>query len=63
MNDQKKNLLKAKVSLSLLNVLGRRPTPEEVKRYWIASQVFYTTIVGAHFEKKQARLNNQLAIF
>ena len=63
MNDQKKNLLKAKVSLSLLNVLGRRPTTLEIEKYTIAAQVLWKTVCGTKSARSWMKKNNQLAIF
>jgi hypothetical protein len=63
MTDQKKKLLKAKISLALRTVLRRKPTEQEIEKYTIAAEVLYTAVLGVHFERKQQKKNGQLAIF
>jgi hypothetical protein len=63
MTEQKKKLLRAKISLALQNVLGRRPTPQEVEKYAIAAEVLYTAVLGTHFERQKQKENRQLPIF
>lgn len=63
MTDQQKRLLKAKIAVSLLNELGRRPTEQEVDRYTLAACVLYKTIVGVHYERKIQKDGGQLALF
>jgi hypothetical protein len=63
MTEQKKRLLKAKISLALHDELGRRPTQLEVERYTRAACVLYKTILGLHYERKAQKDSGQLAIF
>ncbi len=63
MTDQKKKLLKAKISIALLDELGRKPTEQEVTRYFVAAKVLYKAVLGLHFERQQQKRNGQLAIF
>jgi hypothetical protein len=63
MNDQKKRLLKAKIAVALLEELGRKPTEQEVERYWLAARVLFKAMLGMHVEQKAHRANGQLAIF
>ena len=63
MTDQQKRLLKAKISVALLDELGRRPTPEEVERYTRAACVLYKAILGVHYERKAQKDGGQLALF
>jgi hypothetical protein len=63
MNDQQKRLLKAKIAVALLDELGRKPTEQEVERYWLAARVLYKAVLGVHFERKAQKAAGQLAIF
>jgi hypothetical protein len=63
MTDQQKRLLKAKIAVSLLEELGRRPTPHEVERFTLAACVLYKTILGLHYERKTQKHGGQLALF
>ncbi len=63
MTDDKKRLLKAKVSIALLDELGRRPTEQEVEKYTLAARVLYKAVLGTHFERKSQKKDKQLAIF
>jgi hypothetical protein len=63
MNEEKKRLLKAKISLALLDELGRRPTEAEIERYTRAACVLYKAILGLHFERKEQKRQKQLVIF
>jgi hypothetical protein len=63
MTSEKKRLLKAKISLALLDELGRRPTEKEVETYTRAACVLYKAILGLHFERKIQKQKGQLAIF
>jgi len=63
MTTKKKRLLRAKVSLALLDELGRRPTEEEVERYTRAACILYKAVLGTHFERKEQKQKGQLAIF
>ncbi len=63
MSDQKKKLLKAKISIALLDELGRKPTEQEVERYFLAARILFKAVLGTHFERQQQKHNGQLAIF
>jgi hypothetical protein len=63
MTPDKKRLLRAKISLVLLDELGRRPTEAEVERYTRAACVLYKVVLGLHFERKTRKQKGQLAIF
>ena len=63
MTAEKKQLLEAKISLALLDELGRRPTEAEKQRYTRAACVLYKAILGLHFERKVQKQKGQLAIF
>jgi hypothetical protein len=63
MTAQEKRLLKAKIAVSLLDELGRRPTPQEVERFTLAACVLYKTILGLHYERKTQKEGGQLALF
>lgn len=63
MTDQQKRLLRAKVSLSLLEELGRRPTPQEIERWTQTTCVLWKTVLGLHYERKAMKGGGQLALF
>ncbi len=63
MTDPQKRLLKAKISVALLDELGRRPTVQEVERYTRAACVLYKTILGLHYERKGMKERGQMALF
>lgn len=63
MTTEKKRLLKAKVSLALLDELGRQPTENEVERFTLAARVLYKTVLGLHFERKGQKQKGQLVLF
>jgi hypothetical protein len=63
MHEEKKRLLKAKISLALRDELGRRPTDAEIERYTLAARVLYKAVLGLHFERKEQKQKGQLAIF
>jgi len=63
MDERKKKLLKAKISLALLDELGRRPTEQEVERYSLAARVLYKAVLGLHFERQQQKKNGQIPLF
>lgn len=63
MEEKKKRLLKAKVSIALLDELKRKPTEQEVERYSLAARVLYKVILGLHFDRQQQKKTGQLAIF
>ncbi len=63
MDERKKKLLKAKISLALLDELGRRPTEQEVERYSLAARVLYKAVLGLHFARQQQKKNGQIPLF
>lgn len=63
MEDNKKRLLKAKISVALLNELGRKPTEQEVERFTLAARVLYKAVLGLHYERKTLKKTGQLTIF
>ena len=63
MTEQKKKLLRAKISLALRDELGRRPTEQEVERFTLAARVLYKAVLGLHFERKEQKANKQIALF
>jgi hypothetical protein len=63
MTEAKKRLLKAKISLALLDELGREPTTAEIERYTRAACVLYKAVLGLHFARKDQKRHHQLAIF
>ena len=63
MTNEKKRLLKAKISLALLDELGRQPAEKEIETYARAARVLYKAILGLHFERKTQKQKGQLAIF
>ena len=63
MDDRKKKMLRAKISLALLDELGRRPTDQEIERYFLAARVLYKAVLGIHFERQQQKKNGQIPLF
>ena len=63
MTETQKRLLKAKISLALLDELGRAPTNTEIERFTLAARVLYKAVLGLHFERKIQKQRGQLAIF
>jgi hypothetical protein len=63
MTADKKRLLKAKISLALLEELGRQPTQVEIERFTLAARVLYTAVLGLHFARKVQKQKGQLALF
>jgi hypothetical protein len=63
MDEGKKKMLKAKISLALLDELGRRPTEHEVERFFLAARVLYKAVLGIHFDRQQQKKNGQLPLF
>jgi len=61
--EQKKKLLKAKISIALLDELGRKPTNEEVEKFFLFARVLYKAILGLHFERQKQKKREQLAIY
>jgi len=63
MEEKKKRLLKAKISVALLDELKRKPTEQEINRYFLAARVLYKAVLGLHFERQEQKKMGQLAIF
>lgn len=63
MEEKRKKLLKAKISLALRDELGRKPSEQEVDRYYFAARVLYKAVLGTHFERKEQKKNKQLVLF
>ena len=63
MNEGKKKLLRAKISLALRDELGRRPTDQEIERYSLAARVLYKAVLGLHFERQHQKKNGQIPLF
>ena len=63
MEDGKKKMLTAKISVALLDELGRIPTREEIERYARAARVLYKAVLGLHFERKHQKKNGQIPLF
>ena len=61
--EQKERLLKAKVAVALYDELGRVPKPEEVENIFLLTRVMYKAVLGLHFQRKQQKKQEQLAIF
>ena len=63
MDEGKKKMLRAKISVALLDELGRVPSEQEIERYFRAARVLYKAVLGLHFERKQQKKNGQLPLF
>ena len=63
MDEGKKKMLKAKISLALLDELGRRPTEQEVEKFFLAARVLFKAILGIHCERQQQKKNGQVPVF
>lgn len=63
MDDQKKRLLKAKISVALCDELGRVPTEKEIESFTMAARVLYKAVLGLHFERKTRKRREQLSLF
>ncbi len=55
MTIEKQKLLKGKIIIALHEVLGRKPTEEEIKRYYVAARVLYSSIIPAFFERQKIK--------
>jgi hypothetical protein len=62
-SEQKKNLLRAKISLALLHEKGRVPTEEEIQHHYEHITVSYKAVLGLHFKRKEMKKTGQLPIF
>lgn len=63
MNEHKKRLLRAKISVALCDELGRVPTEQEIERFTMAASVLYKAVLGLHFERKARKKRGQLPLF
>ena len=63
MEDGKKKMLTAKISVALLDELGRIPTREEIERYARAARVLYKAVLGLHFERTHQKKYGQIPLF
>jgi hypothetical protein len=62
-SDQKKKLLKAKITVALHDELGRVPKKEEIERVFLLTRVMYKAVLGLHFKRQEQKKTGQLAIF
>lgn len=63
MDERRKQLLKAKISVALMSELGRVPKPEEIDRYFLAAKVLYKAVLGLHFERRIQKRTGQIPLF
>ncbi len=63
MTEQKKKLLKAKITAALYHENGKVPTQEEIEKLTKVAQVLYTAVLGLHFERQEQKKHGQLAMF
>ena len=63
MTAQKKNRLKAKISLALYNELGRDPSEQAVERFTLTARVLYKAVLGLHFERQAQKEAGQIRLF
>lgn len=61
--EQKKRILKAKVTLALFDELGRDPSPEEVEHITLLTRVMYKAVLGTHYLRKQQQKTGQMPLF
>ena len=61
--EQKKRLLKAKITLALHDELGRVPKREEIEQVFLMARVMYKAVLGLHFQRQQQKKSGQMAIF
>lgn len=61
--EQKRKLLKAKISLALLDELGRVPKEKEINDVFLIARVMYKAVLGLHFQRQKQKQEGQLAIF
>ena len=51
MTDQKAKIIKGRVIIALHEVLGRKPTAQEIERYYRAVRVIYSTLMPPTLER------------
>ena len=56
-------MLTAKISVALLDELGRIPTRDEIERYARAARVLYKVVLGLHFERMHQKKHGQIPLF
>ena len=61
--EQKKKLLKAKISVALQSELGRVPKREEIDQVFLLARVLYKAVLGLHYKRQEQKKQGQLAIF
>jgi hypothetical protein len=61
--EQKKKLLKAKISVALQSELGRAPKKEEIEQTFLLARVLYKAVLGLHYKRQEQKKTGQLAIF
>ena len=61
--EQKKRLLKAKITVALHHELGRVPTHKEIEQVFLLTRVMYKAVLGLHYRRKEQQQTGQLAIF
>jgi hypothetical protein len=61
--EQKKKLLKAKISVALQSELGRAPKKEEIEQTFLLARVLYKAVLGLHYKPQEQKKTGQLAIF
>jgi hypothetical protein len=61
--EQKKKLLKAKITVALHDELGRVPKTEEIEQVFLLARVLYKAILGLHYKRQEQKKTGQLAIF
>ncbi len=61
--DQKKKLLKAKITVALHSELGRVPNGEEIDQVFLISRVMYKAVLGLHFARQKQKERRHLSIF
>jgi hypothetical protein len=62
-SEQKKKLLKAKISVALQDELGRVPKREEIDQVFLLSRLMYKAVLRLHYQRQQQKKSGQLAIF
>jgi len=60
--EQKKKLLKAKISVALQSELGRVPKREEIDQVFLLARVLYKAVLGLHYKRQEQKKQGQLAI-
>ena len=63
MTPQKDKLLRAKISLALLDTLKRQPTREEVEEYATTAKVLWKVVAGTKAMRSEMKRRKQMAMF